>query len=399
MNNFIQLFDPNYMKDLKSLFLLSQDLTYLNHGSFGACPEPVFRDYQKWQNELEKSPVEFMLDKAPNLLKESRYKLAKYVGCNVNDIVYTTNPSYAINIIAKSIGLNKGDELLTTDLEYGAMDRTWKYYCKEKGALYKRQKINLPIIDKNQVIDEIFKGYTNKTKVLFVSHITSTTGLILPVNEICAKAKELGLLTIVDGAHVPGHIPLNIQEMKADIYTGACHKWMLSPKGSSFLYVNKKLQDLFDPLTISWGYDSDDPSDSKFIDYHQYQGTRDISAFLTVPKAIDFLAENNWDEVSLTCKNLILDNYQKICDVLESEPICPLNTDFLGQMCSVPINSNNDIQLKELLFNKYKIEIPLMKSDEELFIRLSVQCYNSQEDINYLLNVLEGIKRETDLID
>ena len=398
MNKFIQLFDANKMKDLKSLFLLNPELNYLNHGSFGACPEPVFNEYQKWQLELEKSPVHFMLERAPILLKEARERLAKYIGCFAEDLVYTTNPSYAINIIAKSIDLKAGDEILSTDLEYGAMDRTWKYYCKQKGAKYIRQKIQLPISNKEQIVNEIFNGYTNKTKALFISHITSTTALILPVKEICDRAKELGLMTIVDGAHVPGHIPLKINDLNADIYTGACHKWMLSPKGASFLYVNKKLQDLFDPLVISWGYESDDPSDSKFIDYHQYQGTRDIAAFLTVPRAIDFLDENNWLEVSLNCKKLVLDNYESLCGVLGSLPICPLNSDFLGQMCSAPIKSNNEIKLKEVLFNKYKIEIPLMKSDDQLFIRMSVQCYNSQKDIDCLFNVLEELNKSSDLI-
>jgi len=399
MNKFIQLFDANKMKDLKSLFLLNPELTYLNHGSFGACPEPVFNEYQKWQLELEKSPVHFMLERAPILLKEARERLAKYIGCFAEDLVYTTNPSYAINVIAKSIDLKAGDEILSTDLEYGAMDRTWKYYCKQKGAKYIRQKIQLPISNKEQIVDQIFNGYTNKTKAIFISHITSTTALILPVKEICEKAKQLGLMTIVDGAHVPGHIPLNIKELNADIYTGACHKWMLTPKGSSFLYVNREMQQLFDPLIISWGYESDDPSDSKFIDYHQYQGTRDIAAFLTIPSAIDFLAMNKWAEVSFNCKRLVLDNYKSMCDVLASSPICPINNDFLGQMCSVPIKSKNELQLKELLFKKFKIEIPLMKSDEQLFIRLSIQCYNGQKDINYLFNVLEEIKKNSGLID
>ncbi len=387
------------MKDIRSLFLLSPDLTYLNHGSFGACPKPIFNEYQKWQMELELSPVQFMTEKAPVLLKHAREKLATYIGCSFNDLVYTTNPSYAINIIAKSINLKAGDEVLTTDLEYGAMDRTWKYYCGKKGAKYIRQKIHLPILSKDQIIEDFFKGYSSKTKVVFISHITSTTALILPVKEICDKAKELGLMTIVDGAHVPGHIPLNINDLNSDIYTGACHKWMLAPKGSSFLYVRKSIQNLFDPLTISWGYESVDPSDSRFIDYHQYQGTRDISAFLTVPKAIDFLDKNKWNEVSRDCKKLILENYERLSVLLNTHPICPVNNEFLGQMCSVPIRSKNDLKLKEQIFNQYKIEIPLMKSDDQLFIRLSIQSYNNQDDIEYLMDVLNKIKKSTDLID
>lgn len=161
------------------------------------------------------------------------------------------NPSYAINIIAKCIDLKPGDEILTTDLEYGAMDKTWNYYCKQKGANYIRQPIHLPLTTKEAIVEQFFKGLTQKTKAIFISQITSSTALILPVKEICEIAKQKGLLTIVDGAHVPAHIPLNLQELKADIYTGACHKWMMTPKGCSFLYVAKEQQHWIDPLIIS----------------------------------------------------------------------------------------------------------------------------------------------------
>ncbi len=383
---------------LQSQFLLTNDITYLNFGSFGACVKPVFEIYQKFQLELETEPVQFIVVKGPEYLKQSRQALGNYINCNEDDIVFVSNPSYAINIIAKNFKLNAGDEILTTNLEYGAMDRTWNYYCRKAGAKYIRQPIELPLTSKEKFIDDLFKGLTSKTKAVFISHITSATALIFPVKEICARAKEHGLFTIVDGAHVPGHIHLNIEEIKADVYTGACHKWMCTPKGCSFLYVKKELQYLIDPLVISWGYESVAPSHSQFLDYHQTQGTRDFSAFLTVPKAIEFFNEHNWIDVAANCRQLAHSNYQRFCDLLQSKPLAPITDEFLGQMCSIPINTNQPEQLQRLLFEKYKIEIPVMKHDDKIYLRYSIQAFNTQNDLDILYNALKEIMADTNLI-
>jgi isopenicillin-N epimerase len=286
------------------------------------------------------------------------------------------NPSYAMNIIAKSLVLNPGDEILTTDLEYGAIDKAWSYYCKQKGARCIRQHINLPVTSKEAFIEEFWKGYSNKTKAIFISHITSTTGMILPVKEICDMAKAKGLLTIVDGAHVPGHIALNLSELKADIYTGACHKWMMTPRGCSFLYVTAKEQQWVDPLIISWGYDSAMPSHSQFLDYHQLQGTRDFTAFLTVPKALEFMKENNWNEKAAACRRLVRDNAQRFCDLLGTQPLCPLTDEFLGQMFSIPIHTPEPETLQRDLFEAYKIEVPVMRHGDNTYLRYSIQVFN-----------------------
>ncbi len=238
---------------LKSQFLLRDDITFLNFGSFGACPKPVFEQYQAFQLDLEQEPVQFINGTGMQYLKESREALGKYLNCSANDMVYVTNPSYAVNIIAKSLNLKEGDEVLTTNLEYGACDKTWNYYCKKVGAKYVRQPITFPLTTKEQFVEDFFKGLTSKTKLVFISHITSTTGLRLPAEEIVAKAKSLGLMTFIDGAHAPAQIDVDLSTLQADIYTGACHKWMMTPKGSSFLYVKKELQHLFDPLDSELG--------------------------------------------------------------------------------------------------------------------------------------------------
>lgn len=378
--------------NLKSDFLLNPAYRHLNHGSFGACPRPIFEDYQYWQLRLEQDPVQFFVHDGNKQLEISKAALAECIHCDPDDLVMTMNPSYAINIIAKTFGLEPGDEILTTNHEYGAMDRTWNYYCKKVGADYVQQDIPLGIQTKEEFIDAFWAGYSHRTKAIFISQITSMTATIFPVTEICERAKELGLITIVDGAHVPGHIPLDLSKLKADIYTGACHKWMMAPKGCSFLYVTKEFQNNFDPLIISWGFEADVPGKSKFLDYHQLQGTRDYSAFLTLPKAIEYMKENDWWSVSATCKQLILNNYQDLCDIAGTQPITALNSDFLGQMCSVPIPIDDPLELKNLLYDTYKIEIPVFKWRDQIFLRLSAQAYVDQSDVDYLKTALQEAK-------
>ncbi len=379
---------------LASQFLIRNDICFLNFGSFGACPKPVFERYQQYQLELEQEPVQFITATGLAYLKNSRMALADYLHCDADDIVYVANPSYAVNIVAKNLDLKAGDEILTTNLEYGACDRTWRYYCKKAGAKYVRQPITLPLTSKAQFVEDFFKGYTNKTKLVFISHLTSSTGLRLPVEDICRRAKELGLMTFVDGAHAPAQVPLDLSTLEADVYTGACHKWMMTPKGSSFLYVNKAYQHMMDPLVISWGYESATPSHSQFLDYHQTQGTRDFSAFLCIPAAIQFMEDNDWNRVSADCQQLVRDNAPRFTALMGATPLAPIDEDFIAQLYSIPVNTKEPVALYRHLFEHYKIEVPVMVHDDKVFIRYSIQAFNTQEDLDKLYGALEEVLKE-----
>ena len=384
---------------LKSQFLLKDGITYLNFGAYGACPKPIFERYQQFQLELEQEPVQFITVNGMQYLKESREALGAYLNCSADDVVYVTNPSYAVNIVVKSLSLKEGDEVLTTNLEYGACDKTWNYYCEKKGAKYIRQKIRFPLQSKDDFIEQFFKGLSGKTKIVFISQITSSTGLRLPVEEICSIAKLKGLLTFVDGAHAPGQLPVDLNSLEVDFYTGACHKWMLTPKGSSFLYVTKEWQGMLDPLLISWGYKSAAPSHSQFLDYHQLQGTRDFSAFLTIPAAIDFMKENNWNDVAENCRTITRSNADRFCSLLNSEPLQHSKEDFIFQLCSTRIKTKEPQALHRLLFDKYKIEIPVMPHEDMILLRYSVQAFNGQEDLDVLYDALKDIINTTGLIE
>ena len=382
------------MKSIKDFFLVDPNVTFLNFGSFGACPKPVFDEYQALQLELERQPVQFFVKDGMKLLAQARERLAEYVGCNSDDIAFVTNPSYAINTIIKTFPFVSEDEILTTNLEYGALDRAWKYYAEKANAKYITSEISLPLTTKEVFIQEFWKGYSDKTKAIFISHITSATGLILPVKEIITEAKKRGLITIIDGAHVPAQIDLNIDELGADIYAGACHKWMMAPKGSSFLYVNKENQKWVDPLVISWGYDSDNPSHSQFLDYHQTNGTRDYSAFLAVPTCIDFMEENDWRSISKQCHEIVINNAKRFCDLLGSKPICPLTSEFIGQLLSIPIHTDDPMALHDILIDKYKIEVPIPVENGQPYIRYSIQAFNSEADLDRLYDVLKELLTE-----
>lgn len=384
--------------ELKKYFYLNPNITFLNFGSFGSCPKPIFETYQDWQIKLEQDPVQFITNTGINYLRESRISLANFINCPVDDLVFVPNPTYAVNIVAKSLALKVGDEIVTTNLEYGACDRTWEFVCSLSGAKYVKQEISLPILSKETFIEQFFKGLSSKTKLIFISHITSSTGLILPVEEICFIAKQKGILVFIDGAHVPGHIDLDIEKLNVDFYTGACHKWMMAPKGCSFFVAKKEVQELLKPLIVSWGYNSLNPSHSMFLDHHQMSGTRDFSAYLTIDSCLSFMEEFNWKTISKNCHKLVMKNASRFCDLLQTIPVAPLNDIFFGQMFSISVNTPDPQKLYRLLVDEYKIEIPITIQEDLNFIRFSVQGFNDQNDLDYLYESLQHIIKHSNLI-
>ncbi|NWF65131.1 MAG: aminotransferase class V-fold PLP-dependent enzyme [Chloroflexi bacterium] len=376
------------MFNLKKYFLLDPSVTFLNHGSFGAVPKPVFREYQRWQRELERQPVEFLGRRYNDLMRAAREALAQYLGASANHVVYTQNVTIALNIVARSLKLGAGDEVLATDHEYGALDRTWRFLSKERGFSYINQPVRLS--SHAAFIDSFWRGVTPKTRVIFLSHITSPTAAIFPIQQIIQRAREQGILTVIDGAHAPGQIPLNLNALGADFYGGNLHKWLCAPKGAGFLYARPEAQHLLKPLVVSWGYESETPGDSTFIDYHEWWGTRDIAAFLAVPMAIQFQQEQDWARVRAACHQLAVDTWRRIHD-LTGRP--PLHTDpetWFAQMAAATLPAHTDLAaLKMRLYDDYRIEIPLLEWNEKKLIRLSVQGYNSRLDMERLLSALK----------
>lgn len=381
------------MDNLKQQFLLNPEIHFLNHGSFGATPKPVFETYQDWQLRLERQPVLFLGRELDSLLKESRRVLGEYLNAHVDDLVYISNATHGVNVIAHSLQLKAGDEVLTTDHEYGACDYTWDFICNKAGANYIHQPIALPVHSEEEIIEQFWLGVTSQTKVIYLSHITSPTALRLPVEKICQRAKVAGILTVIDSAHSPGQIPVDLQALEADVVFGNCHKWMLNAKGSAFLYVKRELQHLIDPLIVSWGYNPtpETTTGSRFIDLLQWTGTKDPTAALTVPTAIQFMQEHNWQEVRIECHSLLRQGIEQICDLVNMPPLYPLDSTYYSQMGIAPLPSSNLAVLKSRLYDEHKIEVPLIQWQDKQFIRISVQGYNTQEDIDALLSALHTL--------
>ena len=382
---------------MKSLFLLDQNVIYLNHGSFGACPRPVFEAYQRWQRELERQPVLFLDRKVDELLRTSRERLGAYLGADADDLVYFPNPTTAVNMVARSLAsprnafLRPGDEILTTDHEYGAMDRTWRFICRRIGACYVRQPIPLPMTTQEELVERFWGGVNERTRVIFISHITSPTALIFPVAEICRRARQAGLLTIVDGAHAPGQVDLDLSELGADFYAGACHKWLCAPKGAAFLYARREVQGWLEPLVVSWGWQSERPGASRFVDYHQWQGTRDIAAFLAVPAAIDFQTEHDWPRVHAECHELVRYARRAIGEMTGLEAICPDSPELYVQMATIPLPPCDAEELKRRLYDERRIEVPIINWNARQFVRVSIQGYNTPEDVEALIAALQEL--------
>ncbi|HEV2239161.1 MAG TPA: aminotransferase class V-fold PLP-dependent enzyme, partial [Ktedonobacterales bacterium] len=278
-------------------YLLRPGVAFLNHGSFGACPRPVFDAYQHWQRELEGEPVEFLQRRLPALLAEARARLGAFVGTQADNLVFVPNATYAINIIARSLELQPGDEVLGSDHEYGAVARTWRFNCARQGAVWRAQPIPLPITSADEFIERFWAGVTPRTRVIVLSHITSPTALIFPVAEVVRRARERGILTVIDGAHAVGQLDLALDDLGADFYTSNAHKWLCSAKGSAFLFARPEAQALLRPLAVSWGWEAITPGPSRYQDYFEWTGTDDPAAYLSVPAAIEFQRRHDWPRV------------------------------------------------------------------------------------------------------
>jgi isopenicillin-N epimerase len=359
---------------LKELFLLDPEVVFLNHGSFGACPRPVFEAYQRYQLELERRPVELLTRRYHELLDSARARLAANVGADPDGLVLVPNATAGVNMVARSLRLDPADEVLTTDREYGAVDIVWRFVCERTGARYVRTSP-----------EKLWDGVSERTRVISVSHVSSPTGEILPVEDICRRAREAGILTLVDGAHAPGQLALDLDALDADAYAGNCHKWLCAPKGAGFLWVGPGLRGVVEPLIVSWDWERE----TAFAARHGWQGTRDPAAFLAVPDAIDFQAEHDWDAVRERCHALAARAQR---GVAEQTGIDPPRRPF-AQMCSAELPPCDPEEVQRRLLEKHRIEVVCRAWEGRPLIRVSCQAYNDANDVERLLEALPDALR------
>jgi isopenicillin-N epimerase len=340
-------------------FLLDPGITFLNHGSYGACPAPVFARYQELQRELERNPVEFLARRFDELTAGSRAALAVFIGARPDDLVFVPNATAGLNAVIRSLRLEPGDEVLTTRHEYGAVTRTWEF----AGA-------NLVYAEP----DELVAAIGPRTKAVSVSHITSPTALVLPVAEICAAARAAGALAIVDGAHAPGQVPVDLEDLGADVYAGNCHKWLCAPKGAGFLWARPEHQRWIEPLVISWGYGAE----RTFADRHGWQGTRDPTASLSIPAAIE--AHGTFDLER--CRRLAASFHDRLP---------PCGSTPAPQMWATEVATDEPEELQRRLFDEHAIEVVVREWEGRSLLRVSIAPYNDEADVERLLAALETL--------
>jgi len=384
---------------MREHFLLDPDIHFLNHGSYGACPRPVFDAWQRWQLEMERNPVAFLGRRSAALLAAARDALGRHLHAAGGDLVFVPNATRGVNIVARSLALRPGDEVLATDHEYGACDAAWRQACAATGAVYRHAAIPLPY-EPQAFVERMLAAVTPRTRVVFASHLTSTTALIFPVAELCAAARERGITTLIDGAHAPGHLALDLAATGADFYTGNCHKWLCAPKGAAFLYARPERQAELHAPVVSWGYVADEQAGGGHTGFDayagrtlferrmQWQGTRDLAAFLAVPAAIEFQARHGWPAWQARCHELALALQQR---VLSRNGLTAVAADAAyGQMVTIPVRCSDAEALRQRLFEHHRIEVPVTRHGAHTFVRVSVQAYNTPADLEALARALEA---------
>ena len=386
--------------NLKNQFLLDNKVTFLNHGSFGACPKVIFNEYQSWQKKLERQPVKFLdqyRDFGPNMINV-REALSKKINCNVNNLVPVVNATTGLNAIIKSLHFKKGDEVIMSNHEYGALEKTWQFIKTKYKIKITIAKVSLPITSEEKFIKDFVKKFSSKTKILFLSHITSPTALLFPIKKLVKIANQHKIITIIDGAHAPGHIDLNLKNLNADFYSGNCHKWMMSPKGAAFMWSSSKYKNHLDPLIVSHGWNKKNNSinqkgalgNSRFIDMFEYNGTKDPAAWLSVPASIKYINDKKNTKLFMTQSKVLYNFAFKLSKTFKM----PLLGDrkFLPPlMISVPIPKVKEIEFQRKLYKNYKIEIPIIPWENKSFARISYQLYNSIKDLEKLEYALKKL--------
>jgi isopenicillin-N epimerase len=370
---------------LRDVFLLDKSWTFLNHGAFGSCPRPVFEAYQRLQIELEQQPIEFLDRTLANRVQAVRERVAQYVSCDPAGLVFVQNTTTGINTLARSLTLSPGDEVLVTDHEYVPCRVAMEVVCAAAGAKVVEVSLPYPLTDAADIVAAFAAAATPRTRALLVSHLASETAAILPVQEICHWARQHDVLSIVDGAHVPGQLPLDIAAIDPDAYVGNCHKWLGAPKGSAFMWVAASWRDSVQPLVISWGY----VRGGAFVDRHGWRGTQDPAATLAVPAAITFQERHNWPAVRARGHEYAGRFGAIVAERYGQQPAYLPGGDMHAQMISIPIPWDGDPkELQRRIRETYRIEVPVNGWNDRTLLRPSFAGYNDWSQAERLLHAL-----------
>ena len=383
---------------------LDPDVAFLNHGSFGSCPRAVLQLQQRLRERLERQPVQFFMRDLEAMVDAARAALAQFVGADPDDLVFVPNATVGVNTVLHSLRFDPGDELLVTDHEYNACRNAFEHAAERSGARVVVVSLPFPLRGAEEIIAAILERVTPHTRVALIDHVTSQTGLVMPIEALVRELHARGVDTVVDGAHAPGMVPLDLRRIGAAYYTGNCHKWLCAPKGAAFLYVRRDRQHLVRPLVISHGANSERTDRSRYLIEFGWTGTGDPTASLCVPAALRFMGSllpGGWPEVMRRNRELALAARRILCTALEIDPPAP--EELIGTLVSVPLADGRGARtpdalhldpLQEWLLADHAIEVPVITWPRwpRRLLRISAQLYNSVPQYERLAAALQTIQ-------
>jgi isopenicillin-N epimerase len=385
---------PPLRDGLRSEWLLRDDITFLNHGSFGALPKRVFEEQADWRRRIEAEPIEMIARRRIELLQVAKQKIADFVHADPNDFGFVTNATDGINAVLRSMRLRAGDELLTTSHVYNAVRKAMQYVSGGCGATYREVDVPLPVTSSDQIAERVLSGLSNRTRLLVIDHVTSPTALVFPIRRIIAECNARKIDVLVDGAHVPGMLPLDIPSLGASYYTGNLHKWAASPKGTGILWVRKDRQADVHPLIVSHHYGEG------FVAEFGWQGTRDLAAWLAAPAGLSFMAELGFDRIMSHNHAMAAWVQRMLCKRWNAQPISPVDGSLLGSMASIrlpgrlrELTESQGLELNQRLYSEFKIEVPIMVWKGHVLTRPCCQVYNTPGEYERLADVVSELAK------
>lgn len=382
---------PTPAQEWLNFWWLEPEVTFLNHGAFGACPKPVLEIQQQFRQRLEQQPLRFLAQDLEGLLDAARATLAEFVEADPLDLAFVPNATTGVNTVLRSLHFTPADQLLTTNHEYNACRNALDFVAARSGAQVVVADIPLPLQSPDQVIEAVIAKISPKTRLALLDHVTSQTGLVMPIQRLISELKQRGIDTLIDGAHAPGTVPLNLSAIGATYYTGNCHKWLCAPKGAAFLYVQRDRQAQIRPLTISHGANSPRTERSRFRLEFDWPGTYDPSAYLSVPTAIQFmgtLLPGGWPELMAQNRIKALAARKILCEALKVPPPCP--DEMIAALAVVPLPDGSYQGLQTALLEQYGIEVPIVPwpMGQKRWVRVAAQIYNTLPQYEYLAQAL-----------
>jgi isopenicillin-N epimerase len=387
----------------RSLMLLDPEVANLNTGSFGPLSRPVFERVTELRRRLAAGPMDFLIRQAPPLLWEARRRLAEFLGGDPRRLVFTTNVSAAINLVASGLRLSGPGEVLLTDHEYGAMHWCWERAAQRQGLTVRTFPLPILAESPSEIVEACRAALSERTRLLFFSHVLSPTGMVLPARELCALARSWGVVSVVDGAHAPAMIPVDVDGLGCDFYGANCHKWLLAPTGSGFLYVGRGNEDRLQPLHVSWGWrrdpnrgpdEPDEFGSTPRLRFLEFEGTRDPCPWLAVPTAIDFQAGLGWEAVRERIAELVGYVRRRLTGLNGLTPATPTRAELHGALTAFRLPPGTDpAALRHGLWERHRIEAPVVERPEGPLIRASTHFYNTEEEVDRLARALHELLR------